>query len=101
AHEIGTAGHQDRVHMTGLVDVANRERGDASFVADAVGERGLEHPAIDRASARRGLPGRHVDEIDTSLRQDSRNLDRILRPYAVRANPVLCANSRRKWVLLR
>src|SRR5262245_66690639 len=89
AHQIGTAGHQYRVHMIGLVDVADRERGDTGLVANAVGEWRLEHSAIDRASARRGLPGRHVDEIDTSLRETLRNLDRLLRSYGLQATPIV------------
>src|SRR6185437_14478222 len=47
ADQIGAAGHQDRVDVVGLKNVADRHGGHAGFVADAVGERRLKHAAVD------------------------------------------------------
>ena len=46
--------------MVGLVDVADRHGGHAGLVADAVGERRLEHAAVDRPrrGSRSGRPRR-------------------------------------------
>ena len=62
ADEVGAARHQDRVHVVGLVDVADRHRRDAGLVADAVGEGGLEHPPVDRlrAASRSARPRRRM-----------------------------------------
>src|SRR5215472_9658675 len=47
ADQIGASGHQDRVDVVRLENVANRHGGHAGLVADAVGERRLKHAAVD------------------------------------------------------
>ena len=60
AAQVGAPRHQDRVDVVGLVDVADRHGGDAGLVADAVGERRLEHAPVDGPAlpARSGPPTR-------------------------------------------
>src|SRR5262249_4240169 len=99
--KIGATRHQDRVHMIGLVDFADRERGDARLVANAVGKRRLEHTAINGPGARRRLAGRHVDKVDAGFSQYSGNLDGILRPYTFRAYPVMRRDSHRYRLVVR
>ena len=95
ADEVGAAGHQNRVHVVGLVDVADRHRRHAGLVADAIGERGLEHAAIDRLSPDRGLAGGHVADIDPGLLQHAADLDRVARFDAFVADPVIRGNAYR------
>ena len=52
--------------------------GDADLVADAIGERRLEHAAIDRLRLDRSLPGRDVDQIGARLLERARDLHRII-----------------------
>src|SRR5579863_4986968 len=92
-HEVGTPGHEDRVHMVGLIDVADRHGRHAGLIADAVRERGLEHAAIDWLSLDRRLTGRHVADIDPGLLQEPADLDRLARFYAFAADPVIRGNA--------
>ena len=68
AAQVGAAGHQDRVDVIGLVDVADCHGGDARLVADAVGERRLEHAAIHGLGLIEVWPGRHIDDVDAGAR---------------------------------
>ncbi len=95
ADEVGATGHQDRVDVVGLVDVADRHRRHAGLVADAVGERRLEHAAVDRPGADRGLAGRDVADVDAGLLEHARDLDRVFRLDAVGADPVVRGNAHR------
>ena len=44
--QVGAARGQDAVHMVGLTDGPHGDGGDAGFLANAVGKRGLVHAAI-------------------------------------------------------
>src|SRR5207247_92213 len=46
AAQVRASRHQNRVHMIGLVDVADGHGGHAGLVANAIGERRLEHAAV-------------------------------------------------------
>src|SRR3954470_658834 len=72
-NEVSPAGSQDGVGLVRHRDVADAHRGHARLIADLVGERGLEHAAIDRLRIAHGLPGRDVDEIDARLGKNRRN----------------------------
>ena len=76
--QIGAARRDDRIHMVGLRDVADGHRGDADLIADAVGKRRLEHPAVDRLGLDRGLPGGYVDQIHARLLERVRDHHRIV-----------------------
>ena len=71
--QIGAARGDDGIQMIGLGDVADSHRGDADLVADAVGERCLEHPAVDRFGLDRGLAGGDIDQIDAGLFECARD----------------------------
>ncbi len=87
AAEVGATRHQNRVHVVGLVDVADRHRRNAGLVANPIGERRLEHAAVDRPRAHRGLPGGDVDDVDTGVAEQARNLDRFFRRHCLRRRP--------------
>ena len=97
ADEVGAAGHQDRVDVVGLVDVADRHGGDADLVADAVGERRLEHAAVDRARLDGGLAGRHVDDVDALGLQDAGDGDRLHRRDAAIRPPSRWPRCAPRW----
>src|SRR6185312_12628269 len=48
------------------------------FVADLIGERRLEHAAVDWLRITHRLASRDVDEIDAHLSKCARNFDRIV-----------------------
>ena len=73
-HQIGAPRRHDGVHLIGGRDRADAHRGDAGLVADLVGERRLEHAAVDRLGIGRGLSGRHVDQVAAGLREGARDL---------------------------
>ncbi len=77
--EVGAAGGEDRIDVVGLVDVADRHRRAAGLVADPVGERRLEHPAIDRLGLGPGLAGRDVDQVGAGVGEGAAR-SRPLRP---------------------
>src|SRR6516164_995601 len=85
ANEIGAAGHQDRIDVIRLVDVADRHGRHAGLVADAVGERCLEHTAVNRPRFDRGLSRRHVTNIDAGFLQYAADRDGVARFYAFRS----------------
>ena len=87
AAQVRAPRHQDRVHVVGLVDVADRHGGDAGLVADAIGERRLEHAAVDRPRLPRGLARRHVDDVDPGVAQQARDGDGVLRRDALARPP--------------
>src|SRR6516225_4034039 len=100
-HEIGAAGHQDRVDVIRLKDVPDRHGRHAGLVADAVGERRLEHAAVDRLGGDRGLAGRHVADVDAGLLQQPADADRVARLDAVGADPVVGGNAHGYWFFRR
>ena len=53
--------------MVRLKNIADRHGRHAGLVADAVGERRLEHAAVDRPRVDRGLARGHVADIDAGL----------------------------------
>ena len=75
--------------MVGLRDVADRHGGDADLVADAVGERGLEHAAVHGARLDRGLAGGDIDDIDTLGLENAGNRHRLHRRDAAITHPVI------------
>ena len=66
-HQVGAAGGEDGVDLVGGRDVADAHGGDPGLVADLVGERRLEHAAVDRLRVAHGLAGRDIDQIDAGL----------------------------------
>ena len=77
--EVGAAGRDDRVHLIGGRDVPDRDGRDTTFVADHLGERGLEHAAVHRVGPARGLACRHVDDVGTVIAEQRRNLQAVFR----------------------
>ena len=67
--QVGAAGGEDRIGVVGLVDVADRHGREPRLVADLVGERRLEHAAIDRLRLGPGLAGRDVDQVGALARE--------------------------------
>src|SRR5579872_6477008 len=66
-NQIGPAGGKNGINLVGRGDVADTHGRHACFVADLIGERGLEHAAIDRLRVAHGLPGGDIDEVDASF----------------------------------
>ena len=93
AAQVRTSSHQDRVDVVGLVDVADGHRGDAGLVANPIGERRLEHAAVDRLGPDRRLPRRDVDDVDAGVAQRTRDADRVFRRDALVAHPVVGGNT--------
>jgi hypothetical protein len=77
--QVGAAGGDDRVDVVGLGDRAHRHRRDAGLVPDAVGERRLVHPAVDRLLPLAHLARRAVDQVDAGGLEVARDLDRVVR----------------------
>ena len=61
--KVGASGADDRIRLVEIGDGADRNRRDPDLVADLVGERRLEHAAIDGLLVLRHLAGRTIDEI--------------------------------------
>src|SRR6185437_1207383 len=79
--------------MIDLVDVSDRDRWNAKFIADAIRERRLKHAAIDWLFVLRHLSRRNVDDIDTSFDKSTCDLDGFHWRYAIFANPVVRRNT--------
>ena len=75
-HEVGAAGGDDGVDLVGAGDGADAHGGKPGVVADLVGERRLEHAAVDRLGLRRGLAGGDVDQVAAGLGEGARHLRR-------------------------
>jgi len=97
--KVGAARQQDRVHLIGLGDIANRHCGQPRFVSDPVAERGLEHSAIDGPRFGRCLARRHVNDIGPRRRKHPGNFDRIRRRHTIIANPVIGRDTHRHRLL--
>ena len=89
-HQVGAPGHQDRIHMIRLVDIADCHGRDVALVADAVGKRCLEHTSVDWTRLDRCLPGRYIDNIDTGIAKGLSDLDCLAAVNACFCNPVRC-----------
>ena len=80
--EIRPAGRDDRVDLIGLGDVADRYRGNAGLVANAIAEGRLEHPAVDRSGSRGRLARGDVDDVGSRGVKGARDLHRLSAVYA-------------------
>src|SRR6185369_3675410 len=78
--------------MIALKDVPDRDGGDAYFVANAIGERYLEHAAIYRFFFFADLPGRAVDQIGAGFAKKAGYGDRVLRRKPA-GNPIASGDS--------
>ena len=76
--QVGPAGGEDGVDLIGLGNVADRHRRDADLVANLIGVRRLEHPAVYGLRIGRGLAGRNVDQIGAGGLKRARDLDGIV-----------------------
>ena len=87
--QIGAAGGEDRIGVVGLGDRPDRHGREPPLVADAVAERRLEHPAVDRLRARPGLPRRDVDQVGPGRGERLADLHRLGGRDAFVARPII------------
>src|SRR3546814_8437219 len=66
------------MYVIGLVDVADSHGRYAGFVADLVGEGGLEHAAVNGLALGPGLAGGDVYEVGAFLPEGSGDLHRLV-----------------------
>ena len=98
--KIGAAGRDDGVGVIGLGDRADGDGGDLALVADLVGERRLEQPAVDRPLLLHDLPRRTIDEIGARVAEQAREDQRVLRHVAA-LEPVVAGEPHRDRPVLR
>ena len=98
--QVGAAGGEDGVDLVGAGDVAHRHGRDAELVADLVGERRLEHAAVDRIVVGHRLAGRDVDQVRAMGGEGAGDLDRVVAGDAALL-PVGGGNAHRDRLLRR
>ena len=87
-HEIGAPRGHDGVDLVPGEDVAGDQRRHARLDPHLLGERGLEHAAVDRLLLGRCLAGRDVDQVDAVRRERLRDRHRVV-PLVAAGHPVV------------
>ncbi len=88
ADKIGAPRQQDGVDVVDLGDVADGHRGQPRLVADPVGKRCLEHPAIDKLASVEVWPAL-TSMMSAPAARHPCDLDGLRRGHAVIAQPVI------------
>ena len=80
--QVGASRRDDRVHVHVGRDVSHRHRRHADLMADSIGERRLEQPAVYRPLIGYRLSRRNVDDVAAVCLQHSRDRDGIVRLHS-------------------
>ena len=97
--KIGSTRRDDRIDVIGLGNGADGDGVDMRLVADLVGERRLEHAAIDRPLGLRDLTRRAIDEVGAGFLEQFGEECRVLRGVSPRC-PVMARETHRHRAVL-